>query len=383
MRNFWKDGNVADCCGCGACEHICPKQCISLKPNDEGFLIPCRIDSLCINCGLCEKICPVSDNYTFNTTKPPIVYAAYDREHRVGSSSGGIFVTLAKYVIEKRHGWVYGAAFDKQFQLKHIGVCEVEELEKLRGSKYIQSNIGSTYTEIKRRLTQNEYVMFVGTPCQVAGLRSYLRKEYNNLLLVDLVCHGVPPQALFDEHVKYLECKHHARLVSYLFRDPDGWGVCEICDFANPQKHKVLPTYSLSPYLNAFMQAYTYRDSCYECKFAQIPRQGDITLADFWGVSNFFPEIKAKEGVSLVLANTPYGDTCLKETLKDCVVYQSNLEDASMYNPNLVSRTKRPKVRDTVFSEIQEKGYESIARTIFRVKNYHLLRMKIWLKSLK
>ena len=383
MRNYWKDGNPANCCGCGACETICPKSCIKLVPNTEGFLYPAKEESVCINCRLCEKVCPFSDNYVYEATETPSVCAAYDEINRIGSSSGGIFYALSKYVIEKKKGIVYGAAFNENFQLVHMGVDRLAEIQKLRGSKYLQSKIGDSYSEVRNHLSRNKFVMFVGTPCQIAGLRGFLRKDYDNLLLVDLVCHGVPPQSLFDEHVKYLERKHHATLVSYYFRDLERWGGCEITDFANPKKRKILPSYSLSPYLYSFMQAYTYRESCYECKFAKIPRQGDITLADYWGVNKFFPSIDDKKGVSLVLSNTHVGEKFLGEALKECKVFQSNLEDASKYNTNLITRTPRPEIRNKIFSMIHEKGYEKISRTIFRVKNYHLLRIKLFLKSFK
>ena len=290
MINYFQTRKVSECCGCSACSNVCPKQCISFQKNDEGFLYPVKDMELCVDCGLCEKVCPFSDNYTFETTKGPKVYAAYDEENRSGSSSGGIFYTLARYAIEDRKGWVFGAAFEDKFQLRHIGVNNMADLQKLRGSKYVQSDMGDCYLQIHKLLKAGSFVFFVGTPCQVAGLRAFLRnKEYENLLLADLVCHGVPPQVLFDEHVKYLERKHNATLVSYQFRKADGWGGCEIADFANPIKHKVLPSYDLSPYLYSFMYGMTYRESCYECKFAKVPRQGDITLADYWGVKEFFP----------------------------------------------------------------------------------------------
>lgn len=384
MRNYWKNGDVKDCCGCGACLNICPKNCISMQCNDEGFLSPVKNTSLCIDCGLCEKVCPFSDNYTYQTSDNPVVLAAYDDENRIGSSSGGVFYTLAKYVIEERKGWVFGAAFEEKFQLRHVGVNTMSDLQKLRGSKYLQSDMGSVYKQIRVLLTDGTFVLFVGTPCQVAGLRAFLRnKDFDNLLTADLVCHGVPPQTLFDMHVEYLEKKHKATLVSYQFRKPDGWGGCEIADFANPIKQKSLPTYSLSPYLYSFMQAYTYRESCYECKFSQIPRQGDITLADYWGANKFIPNIDITKGVSLVLLNTVKGEQIFSKVKNRCVVYESTLSDASCYNGNLVKRTQRPRLRDSIYSLINEKGYKHIAESYFRIKKYRLIRVKLWILSIE
>ena len=383
MRSYWKSNDIKDCCGCTACVNACPQGCIDMKKDKEGFLHPVKNMSMCIDCGLCEKVCSFSDNYTFQTTANPKVFAAYDEKHRSGSSSGGIFFTLAQYAIEERKGWVFGAAFEDKFQLRHVGVNNMADLQRLRGSKYLQSDMGEVYRQIKSLLNDGAFVLFVGTPCQVAGLRAFLRnKVYANLLLVDLVCHGVPPQMLFDEHVKYLEQKHKAILVSYQFRKADGWGGCEIADFVQPTKRRVLPTYSLSSFLYSFMQAYTYRESCYECKFAQIPRQGDITLADYWGADKFFPGIDVSRGVSLVLLNTKSGELAFESIKKYCKVYESNISDASYYNGNLVTRTNRPALRNSVYSLIAANGYKKVADSCFRVKSYRLLRLKLWFLSI-
>lgn len=377
MINYFQTGNPSECCGCTSCANACPKHCIELTPDKEGFLYPKKNLDACIDCGRCERVCPFSEHYSFETTADPTVYAAYDKEHRAGSSSGGIFYTIAKYVIEERQGWVYGAAFDDNLQLKHIGVNNFTDLQKLRGSKYLQSAMGDTYSQIKTLLKDGHFVFFVGTPCQVAGLRAFLRnKEYDNLLVADLVCHGVPPQTLFNEHVKYLETKHKAKLVSYQFRKADGWGVCEIADFANPKKRKVLPSYELSPYLYSFMYAMTYRESCYECKFAKVPRQGDITLADFWGVEEFFPNIDKSKGVSMVLVNSPQGDFVWR-LIEGCIeTEQSNLHDGARNNHNLVNVSAKPYLRTTIFKIIENLGYNSVALLYFRPRHYFIKYIK-------
>lgn len=378
MINFFKTGKTSECCGCSACLNACPKQCISFHKNEEGFLYPVKDVDVCIECGLCEKVCPFSDNYIYETHFEPTVYAVYDKENRVGSSSGGIFYTLAKYAIEKRKGWVFGAAFEDKFQLRHVGVNNMADLQKLRGSKYIQSDMRDCFQQIRSLLKDGSFVLFVGTPCQVAGLRAFLRnKEYDNLLLADLVCHGVPPQSLFDEHVKYLQQKHKATLVSYQFRKLDGWGGCEIANFSNPKKRVVSPTYHLSPFLHSFIDAMTYRESCYNCKFAKIPRQGDITLADYWGVSTYFPDLDSSKGISLILNNTERGDFIFNIIVKDCVSRMSNIRDASHFNGNLVTRSKRPLVRDKIYRMIKDEGYNKVANTIFRPNNY----LKLYFKS--
>lgn len=384
MNNYLISGNAAECCGCTACVNICPNKCIELKTNEEGFLYPVKNNNRCLNCGLCEKVCPQSEDYRIVTKDNPSVYAAYDENNRSGSSSGGIFYTIAKYVIENRHGLVFGAAFDKQLKLKHIGIDNVNDLERLRGSKYLQSEMGDTYSQIKKLLINGIFVFFVGTPCQIAGLRCFLGyKDYDNLLLADIVCHGVPSQWLFDEHVNYLEKKHKAKLVSYQFRKPNGWGGCEIADFEHPQKHKELPSYDLSPYLYSFMHSMTYRESCYTCKFASVPRQGDVSLADYWGARYYFPEFDTSEGVSLVLLNTEKGEKIWNNIKGSCMVRESTLKDASVYNGNLIHKTDRPVIRDDIYRRIHKYGYKAVAENDFRIKQYWLHALKIYIANNK
>lgn len=376
MKGYLKSKDSTECCGCSACVNICSKHSLTMQPDHEGFLYPVKDTTSCIDCGLCEKVCPFSDDYIFETTTNPQVFAAYDKQHRTGSSSGGIFYTLAQYAINEKKGWVFGATFKDNFQLYHEGVNHLENLNKFRGSKYVQSNMGNTYRRIQELLREGTFVLFVGTPCQVAGLKGFLRKDYDNLLLADLVCHGVPSQWLFDEHIKYLEQQHKAKLTSYKFRKEDGWSVSEIMDFENPKKHINFPSFQLSPYLYSFIKAMTYRESCYKCKFAKIPRQGDITLADYWGVKTFFPDIDTTKGVSLVLTNTKKGETVFHTISKECIVRKSNINDAVTYNGNLITHTNRPEIRTGLYERIKQDGYAKVARSSFRSKDFFIIYTK-------
>lgn len=378
---YLRTNNKYDCCGCSACEQICPKKCISLQTDLEGFYYPIKDSTFCIDCGLCEKVCPFTDNHNIIGNDNPDVFAAYDKNNRNGSSSGGLFYTLAKYIIEEKKGWVFGAAFVDGFQLCHIGVNNIQDLEKLRGSKYLQSKMGCTYQKIKNLLKEDIYVLFVGTPCQVAGLKSFLRKEYQTLFTADLVCHGVPSQLMFDKHVKYLEKINKSKLSSYKFRYDDGWGVCEIADFAHPKKHIELPSYDLSPYLYSFMYAMTYRYSCYNCKFARIPREGDITLADYWGVKEFFPSIDVSKGVSLVLLNTPKAYGIWEMVKRNCEYYESNIANGAKYNKNLLCVSQEPTIRKTIYNKIEEQGYEKIAKTIFKSPRFLKIKILTFIKG--
>ena len=369
-----------ECCACSACVHACPKQCISLTPDEEGFYYPKIDKNVCINCGICEKTCPV-EHPTYNNTPSPRVYAALinDEKERKKSSSGGMFYAIACWIIEQG-GVVYGATMDDYHQVYHIGVETKDNLSLLRGSKYVQSALNDTYVAVKKNLQNDRWCYFVGTPCQVAGLKSFLRKDYPKLLTSDLVCHGVPSQWLFVHHIAYLEKKYKGKVSDYQFRDNEKWGGCEIFNLTNPKgkvksiKH---PSYVLSPFLYSFMYAMTYRYSCYDCKFAKIPRQGDITLADYWGVKNFFPEIKSEYGVSLVLINTDMGGMVLRHIDAIIDFKESNLNDGVKYNANVIGTTKKHPNRDFAYKKVKEKGYNAVACTIFR-NPHHMKDMLVY-----
>jgi len=384
---FLLSGNKKDCCGCSACVNICNHSAISMIADEEGFMYPQKNDN-CINCGLCEKVCPYTvtnqrakgEKEVQTTPLFPKTYAAYSEKDRKESSSGGIFYTIAKK-ISHEGGVVYGAAFDDNLTLIHTCADNVNDLSKLRGSKYVQSSIGNTFREIRDHLKAGTKVFFVGTPCQVAGLKSFLRGNDSFLLTADIVCHGVPSQWLFNQHVKYLENKYRAKLISYQFRDNRRWGGCEIADFINPNKRVINPTYELSPYLYSFMYGMTFRWSCYECPFSGIPRQGDITLGDYWGVHNSFPKINSSGGVSVVLVNNKKGEAIWNVIKTDLVVFESSYEDACRENGNLSHHSNKPQIRDEVYKLIHEQGYGIMAEDILRSPRYKEIVFKEFKKK--
>lgn len=369
-----------ECCGCTACVKACPKQCISMEIDKEGFFYPVIDKDVCIDCGLCERICPF-EHPCYDNTNNPKVYATYlkDENQRVQSTSGGLFYAIAKWVIEQQ-GIVYGAAFDENFKLRHIGVDTVEGLSLLRGSKYLQSYLGDIFSEIKDYLKAGRWVYFVGVGCQVAGLKAFLRKDYDTLITSDLVCHGVPSQQMFDWHLDYLKQKEKGKIISYSFRDCTGWRVCETYKYVSQTRGegiRRLYSYSLSPYLYSFMYAYNYRYSCYNCKFAKIPRQGDITLADFWGVKSFFPELDVSKGVSLVLVNTNRGNDVWNQIETSVDFEESCVKDAAKENANLICQTPMPEIRKRFYEMVLQRGYKSVAEKEFRSPQYFKEKLKI------
>lgn len=349
MILYTKDQDKYSCCGCRACEQVCPKQAIFMEIDDEGFLYPKFDSNKCINCGLCNKVCPIEIGH--NTLERPLaVYAAQYQNDKVlyNSSSGGIFSLIANYVFSKQ-GVVYGAAFDDDMYLKHIRVADNEKLCNLRGSKYVQSDIGETYKLARKDLESGLIVYFTGTPCQIQGLKLFLRKCYDNLITTDVVCHGTPSYKIFANTMRNIEEKKHGIIYSYLFRDKSvgGWSCSSSSTYykqIKDGKHVFLPRNNdMSAYFNAFINGNMMRYVCYRCPFANISRVSDITLADCWGVDKIVPDFpNMGKGVSSVLINTQKGKN-IWEALKDNTIYRQISEaDAIANNANLHYPSKLP-----------------------------------------
>ena len=322
------------CCGCHACMNICPKHAISMYEDEKGFKYPKINQDKCINCGMCKKVCPILNNK--EVEKHIDAYACYNKnyEERINSSSGGIFILLAKEII-KRKGIVFGATFDKDFNVIHSSIENEKELNKFMGSKYTQSTIGKIYKQVKEYLENNRYVLFTGTPCQIEGLKSYLRKDFAKLYTQDIVCHGVPSPKVWHKYLDYLTQLEKEKIRNIQFRNKDhGWSL---------YRTKVLfdtKTYSKSHREDLFMKAFLsnicLRDSCYNCSFKKKYRISDITLADYWGVKNIHPKLYDNKGTSLVIINSDKGKE-LFNYIKDNLVYvETDLDSALKYNPAMI-----------------------------------------------
>lgn len=349
------------CCGCSGCEQICPKNCISMKPDSEGFLYPEVDESICIECGICIKHCPILTDVS--RCNIPKVYAAKykDRGSTFKSTSGGLFIPIAKSVISMG-GVVFGCAYDENLVAKHIKVETEDELYRLQSSKYVQSDTREIYKQVKTELENGKEVLFSGTGCQAAGLRSFLGKDYGNLLITDIVCHGVPSPKLFKNYIDYMGKKLGGTLTSYNFRSKEkrGWDLYYKAE--NGQKSK--SDYGFfDPYYSAFLYCKTYRESCYECKFANKNRVSDITLADYWGIQKFHPEFFDENGVSLVLVNTEKGKKYLEKIKDKLEIIESDYNKASVMNANLVHPSKRPSCRDSIYDGFDCGNFETYAKT--------------------
>lgn len=343
-----------DCTGCSACYNICPHDAITIISNTEGFLMPDIDYNKCVECRLCEKACPIVNQINLKYPEAEDAYAFWDNEARTKSSSGGAFSAIARWIIDKG-GVVFGAAWTEDgFHCQHKMCTKEEELVHLRGSKYLQSDIKNTFSEAKEVLRNGRYVLFTGTPCQIAGLRSFLIKPYDRLITVDIVCHGVPSNDLFFNYIKKLiaEYPKYQNASGFHFRNLQGWGISPSLKISN--KREVL-TGIPNIYMGAFEKAAVFRESCYDCRFNGISRTGDITIADFWGIGlqgiPFHKDVT--KGVSLVLINTEKGQD-LFNALGNCFKMKRPLKEALKYNPNLIMSSSRPDYREDAITSFND-----------------------------
>lgn len=346
------------CLECRACEQICSKDAISMQENAEGFSYP-KIDmDKCVDCGLCVKVCPAIHADDIKS-KSCDVYAAQLKDKTIlkKSSSGGVFSLIAEHVIGSG-GIVFGAAWDEHLQLRHIGVETIDALQKLRGSKYVHSDIGNTFIQARDNLKSGRLVYFTGTPCQIAGLKLFLRKDYTNLITSDLVCHGTPSQKLFNLFVKGMEKDRNVRLIDYQFRDKKvfGWSCSSSSSSINRKTGKKKYHFydrNMVGYFQAFIKGHITREDCYKCPFASPERVSDITLADYWDISSHHPEFpNSREGVSLILINSTKGRNLLDLLEKNVILCKSTLTSAlKTSNHNLKAPTPRPSERDNAYTE--------------------------------
>lgn len=346
------------CVGCTACESICPKRCIEIKSDAEGFRYPEVCITECIECNACRKVCPVLKD-TVMSNGLPVAYASRTRDDtiRMESSSGGIFTELAKKILSQK-GAVYGAVYDEQFEIHHRCIESMDDLYKLRGAKYAESCLGNSFGEILDRLNQGQEVLFSGTPCQVAGLKSFLKKDYENLFCIDFVCHGVPSPMAWKEYVKY-RAKQDAdgeMPIKINLRDKTtGWSnyrYSNLFQYKDGNKHSCLSSDSL--YMKLFVEDYISRESCSDCKFKGYNRVSDITLGDFWGIWDIAPEMDDNKGTSLMLIQSKKGRKMFENISDKIESKEMSLEQASQQNPSILKSSPANPKRQQVLDMIQE-----------------------------
>lgn len=352
------------CCGCHGCAQACPKQCIEMIPDTEGFFYPKVDESRCIHCGLCEKVCPVIHAKADDPQRMPDAAAAKNEDDviRQESSSGGVFTLLAKQVID-RGGVVFGAAWTEDRRaVEHIAVRTEAELKKLRSSKYLQSTIGSCYAQAKESLNRGEQVLFSGTPCQIEGLRQFLRKDYDNLLCVDIVCHGVPAPGVWRRYLSECEEKYGAKVTDVTFRDKStGWeSYCVTLTFDNGKKQSI--PVSGEPYMRAFLSNACLRPSCHDCRFKKYNRESDLTLADFWGIEEVCPEMNDDRGTSLVLIHSAAGQAAMDAIGEQMTAKPVNLAEALHQNPSAIRASGVHENREAFLESLETMSFPAAVK---------------------
>lgn len=366
MKNIQNIGN--SCVGCRSCELSCPRQCISFKTNLEGFLYPVINTKECINCGQCSKHCPVN-NKNIIFSKPINIYGLINKNRKdiLKSASGGASDVIARHILQN-DGVVFGCAYNENLSVCHIAITDISDLWKIQSSKYVQSDIKECYKECKQYVQSGKYVLFTGTPCQIAGLYAYLgENSFKNLFTLDLICHGVPSPLLFSRYIGYLEKKIHEKILYYNFRykGRKGWGTYYYYYSANKSKTGSL---DFDKYGMHFLNGDCYRESCYNCMYAKLERVSDITVGDFWGIEKVKHDIDIRNGVSMVLVNSLKGKYLLDNINENTIIFETDKEKSIIKQNNLKKPTTRPESRNFFYCGIENEDFFENMKLRFTIK---------------
>lgn len=353
------------CCGCTACAAVCPQHAIEMLPDENGFFYPRINEEKCIHCNLCKLVCSYQKQQP-DTLEKEVFVAVSQNTNISESASGGIFSGFAKNILAKG-GVVYGSTMqyeNGQLHTKHIKVVDEAELCLLKGSKYVHSDMHNIFQDVQAELKKGTVVLFSGTPCQISGLKGFLRKDYPNLFTMDIICHGVPSEQLFQKYIAYEEQKNKSKIVDFRFRDKkEGWQLHGAMTFENGRTVYFEP--EKSSYYQLFLNSYTYRENCYSCPYASEHRPGDITIGDYWCIELVHPElllenggqIDHRKGVSCMIINSNQGKKLLKEYGSGIKYWISSYENASRYNRQLSAPSQLKAEREIVL-DLAQKDYK-------------------------
>jgi len=359
------------CCGCGVCVNICPKNCIKMMRDDEGFYYPDVEKENCIGCNLCENVCPMINEAKEKTTH--ICYSAYSKSDDVlfQSSSGGIFTHIAEKILNDE-GVVYGAAFNEINNVEHIRVDNIEKLSLLKKSKYVQSNTKDVFKEVRNDLISGKKVLFTGVGCQINALVNYLnilRVDCTNLITIDVICHGVPSEKVWEKHLKEIGIKNKTMID---FRNKDNGWVSYNVKIGNYNQ----PHYN-DAYMKSFLSDCNLRESCYNCKAKGNNRYADITLGDFWGVNNTEVKVKNNNGTSAVIVHTDKGKEIIDSINESVLLEEVKYEDIAKGNPSYYSSSKRNKNRDEFFRNLDKYDLDRLSKKYCEASAYKKIKYKI------
>lgn len=356
--------NPADCCGCTACASICNHDAIKMESDVMGFLYP-KIDTdKCVNCGLCEKVCAFNENYdtSMNISQPKVYGARHKNLKEVETSrSGAAFIAFSDWIL-KHNGVIYGVGYTEHFRVVHKRATTFEERNEFKGSKYVQSDLQGIFRQIKKDLKEGKLVLFSGTPCQTAGLNSYIGKHFrDNLYLIDIVCHGVPSPFIWQDYLRYLEKKQNDKICWFNFRDKQefGWAAHHETYKFIKDKRKIINRRAI--FTELFYKHIMFRHSCGKCYYTNTKRPSDITIADFWHWQKTDSSINAdNKGLSLILCNTEKGITLFESTqheLQTIPAILSNCMQGNMRRPSPIHPQRMQFEKDYV-----ERGFEYVIK---------------------
>lgn len=347
------------CSGCMACLNKCPVGAIT-KVQKDGFEYPKINENKCVNCGLCEKVCPVNTIYKTENVKE--VYACKNKNDdiRLKSSSGGVFTIMAEKIIEN-NGVVFGARFDENFNVVHDYTECIDGLATFRSSKYVQSDLKDTFKKVKEFLNEGRKVLYVGTPCQIEGLNAFLNKKYDNLVLVDLICHGVPSKKLWKQYIKYRN-KENKKIKNINFRSKEDtiWYKYNVVFEYENQKDVI--THSQDVFMKLFLKDYALRESCYECSFKKINRVSDITIADFWGLDKIDQDFFDDKGVTSLIIHSQSGKNFFNEIKKSMEYKEMNINDITNFNPMYNKSTNINPRRNEFMEDLENMKFVEIIK---------------------
>lgn len=345
------------CTGCGACYSACPKGAIKMVYNNEGFLYPSIDFDLCIDCRKCEDVCPVCSKREINGIKNVDALVAKSKVIEKNSASGGVFAILARYVLGKG-GVVFGAAYNESFQVVHTFITDESDLIKLQGSKYVQSKIGNVYKYVEKFLKKNRTVLFSGTSCQIEGLRNFLNESYENLICVDIVCHGVPSPGVWEKYLRVFHKKRRIEKINFR-KESDSEKKEFYIKFLNGLEYRRM--YPNDPYIWGFCYDLFLRKSCYDCKFKGVKRNSDILLGDAWGMRKYVPQIFGRRGKnSIIILQTEKGRKIFNEICDRLVFEALDVDCVVRENRMIIESAQINRNRDKFFEELHKNSFRSV-----------------------